>query len=130
MKKIIVFSLFSTIILFTAFVILYSPTATGSRNNSPAAPGSELPDSVMKFVQKTCMDCHADDGSSMARGKVNFSKWSSYDADKQIKKATAICKELTKNSMPPKKWRTNNADNVPTQAQIDMICRWAKGLVK
>lgn len=130
MKKIIVISLFSASFLFAALFIFNPQTATGAIKSSPVAPGTELPDSIMKFVQKTCMDCHADDGSSIAKMKVNFSKWSEYDADKQIKKANAICKELTKSSMPPKKWRANNPDNVPTPAQIDMICRWAKGIVK
>jgi hypothetical protein len=66
----------------------------------------------------------------MAKGKVNFSKWSTYDAEKQSKKANAICKELTKGDMPPKKWRANNPNDVPTQAEVDMICRWAKSLQK
>jgi hypothetical protein len=130
MKKLIFYSLFS-IGCVIAIILIFNPQkATGSLNGNIAAPGTELPDSVMKFVQTACMDCHSDDGSGMARGKVNFSKWAGYDAEKQLKKANAICKELTQNDMPPKKWRANNPDNVPTQAQIDMMCRWAKSLQK
>jgi hypothetical protein len=130
MKKIALISLIAMSVVFAIVLLVNPKTATGSGSPNPAGPGTELPDSVMKFVQKTCMDCHADDGNGMAKGKVNFSKWSTYDADKQAKKAEAICKELTKSAMPPKKWRANNPNDVPTQAQVDMVCRWAKSLKK
>ncbi len=130
MKKIIFVSFFSIGSLIAILLTFNPQKVTGSLNASISAPGTELPDSVRKFVQVACMDCHSDDGSSMARGKVNFSKWGTYDADKQIKKANAISKELSKNGMPPKKWRANNPDNIPTPAQIDMMIRWAKSLQK
>jgi hypothetical protein len=130
MKKIALISLIVVSVLFAMVLLVNPKTVIGSGSPNPAGPGTELPDSVMKLVQKACMDCHADDGSSMARGKVNFSKWSTYDADKQLKKAEAICKELTKSGMPPKKWRANNPNDVPTQAEVDMVCRWAKSLKK
>jgi hypothetical protein len=129
MKRVALLSLM-TMGAFFAIVLLFNPqTVSGSRNPAPA-PGTALPDSVLKFVQKTCMDCHADDGNFMAKGKVNFSGWAAYDAEKQASKAKAICKELTKSAMPPGKWRKNNPDKVPTQADVDMVCRWANSLQK
>jgi hypothetical protein len=129
MKKIALFSLVTMGVLLAVVLFINPQTVQGS--GKPAAePGTALPDSVLKFVQKACMDCHADDGNFMAKGKVNFSTWASYDAEKQAKKANAMCKELTKSAMPPKKWRANNPNDVPTQAQVDMICRWAKSLQK
>jgi hypothetical protein len=130
MKKITLFTLIAISALF-AIVLVFNPrTVTGSKQPVPAGPGTELPDSVLKIVQKACMDCHADDGNSMARGKVNFSKWSTYDAEKQAKKASAICKELTKSGMPPKKWCANNPNDVPTQAEKELVCKWANSLQK
>jgi hypothetical protein len=129
MKKIALFSLIMTVVALVVVLLINPQTVLGS--GKPAAePGTALPDSVLKFVQKACMDCHADDGNFMAKGKVNFSTWASYDSEKQAKKANAMCKELTKSAMPPKKWRANNPKDVPTQAEVDMVCRWAKSLQK
>jgi len=89
-----------------------------------------LADSVMKIVKVSCMDCHADGGNGMANAHVNFSKWVSYKPEKQAAKANDICKMITKGAMPPKKYRANNPDAVPTQAQLTMICNWAKSLNK
>ena len=130
MKKIALISLL-TMSVSLVLVLLFNPqTVSGSKNAMPASPGTALPDSVLKFVQKTCMDCHADDGNFMAKGKVNFAVWETYDAKKQADKAIAICKEISKSAMPPGKWRKNNPDRVPAQADIDMVCRWANSLQK
>jgi len=124
------------IIMLTALttagmLVLQSPGSfAGSEKSMAANAGSTLPDSVQKFVQRACMDCHSDHGNGMARGKVNFSTWEGYDTEKQAKKANSISQELVKGGMPPKKWRSNNTDKVPTQAEIDMISRWAKSLQK
>jgi len=89
---------------------------------------SVIPDSVMKVLERACMDCHKDGGSAMARGKLNLSQWAKMTPEKQVKKAVDICMEVTKGSMPPKKWRANNPDKVPTSAESEMICRWAKSI--
>jgi hypothetical protein len=123
-------SLLTMCILLAYALILNLQAAGGSKNPGTNNPGTALPDSIHKIVQKACMDCHADDGNFMAKGKVNFSAWDQYDADKQASKANAMCKELSKSAMPPKKWRANNAKDVPTQAEVDMICKWAKSLQK
>ena len=130
MKKIAFISFLAFTVMFALIMVLNPQPVNGSKKFSPDGPGTALPDSVLKFVQKVCMDCHADDGNFMAKGKVNFSGWDKYDAEKQVAKAQAICKELSKSSMPPKKWRANNPAEVPTQAEVDMICRWAKSLQK
>jgi len=118
-------------VTFFAAMIIFDPSpATGSGKPLPAGPGEAIPDSVNKVFQKACMDCHADDGSAMARGKVNFSQWGKYDAGKQANKAENICKEMANSGMPPKKWRANNPDAVPTPAEVEMVCRWSKTLQK
>jgi cytochrome c553 len=89
-----------------------------------------LADSIMKIVKVSCMDCHGDGGNGMACAHVNFSKWSSYKPEKQAAKANDVCKMLTKGAMPPKKYRANNPDAIPTQAQITTIYNWAKSLNK
>lgn len=90
--------------------------------------GKALPDSIMKIVKVSCMDCHADGGNKMACTHVNFSIWSTYKEDKQEAKAKDICKMVTKGDMPPRRYRESNPDAVPTQAQINILCNWAKSL--
>jgi hypothetical protein len=130
MKKLTSIALIA-VSVFLAFTFAFNPqTVTGSAKGNAPGPGTPLPDSIHKIIKKACMDCHADDGNFMAKGKVNFSSWDKYDSEKQFNKANTMCKELTKSAMPPKKWRAKNPGDVPTQAEVDMICRWAKSLQK
>ena len=131
MKK----SFLLTFAAFAGFIFLVSMTSTSSKGDdlkskAPATEGVAIPDSILQFVRTACMDCHSNDGSSIARGKLNFSKWAEYDADKQKSKAAESCEEMAKGDMPPKKWRAKKPDQVPTQEQIDMFCRWTKTLSK
>ena len=130
MKKIALFSVITVSFIFAVILVFQPQSATGSKKSVAAGPGTPLPDSIHKMVQRACMDCHADDGNFMAKGKINFSSWDKYDSDKQAAKAQAMCKVLTKGSMPQKKWCANNPSDVPTQAEKDMVCRWAVSLKK
>jgi hypothetical protein len=129
MKKILVIALISVTAVFSAFLVLSPNNANGSMK-SPVIPGTTLPDSIQKIVQRACMDCHSNDGNGMARSHINFSKWSDYSAEKQADKAKDMCKQLTKGSMPTKGWRKNNADAIPTQAEVNAICNWSAALNK
>jgi hypothetical protein len=62
----------------------------------------------------------------MAMAKLNFSEWDSYSAEKQAKKAEAICNVITKGSMPPKSFRQSHPEAIPTDAQKELICKWSK----
>ncbi len=130
MKKSILCSIFTLSFIIVAAVFFSPQPVSGSGFITREDPGTALPDSIQQFVQKACMDCHSNDGSSMARGKVNFSKWETYDISKQAKKANEMAKELLKGDMPPKKWRTNNPEKVPTAVETEMVVKWAKSYQK
>ena len=108
-----------------AFRPANASVSSGSNQENPA-----LPDSVMKIIQKACMDCHGADGNGMAKSHVNFAAWTSYDLKKQAGKAEDIYKKVAKGAMPPGKWRKSNPDNIPTQADIDLLKNWANALNK
>jgi len=130
MKRIAFLSIVAMSLLL-AFLLVFNPQRViGSRGPLPAGPGIALPDSIQKLVKRACMDCHADDGNFMAKGKINFSVWDNYDTGKKVDKAQAMCKVLTKGSMPQKKWCANNPKDVPTQAEKEMVCKWANSLKK
>ena len=116
----------SLAVIFFLALAFRPVNVSGSVKYSEGNP--ELPDSVMKVFQKACMDCHGQDGSSMAKMHLNISSWNTYDIKKQAGKAFDISKELSKGSMPPGKWRKSNPDNIPTQAEVGLIKNWAKSL--
>lgn len=128
MKKSYLFYTLPVVIVFLVSVAFRPVNASVSVN--PAVGNQELPDSVLKVVQRACMDCHANDGNGMAKSHVNFSVWNTYDVKKQADKAFDISKVLSKGSMPPGKWRKNNPDKVPTPAEVEMVRNWAKALNK
>ena len=64
----------------------------------------------------------------MAMSIVNFSEWNNYSAEKQAKKASAICNVITKGSMPPKGYLTSHPVAAVTDAQKELICNWSKSL--
>ena len=103
-------------------------TAVSFRPATSRQASKNIPDSVYAVFEKSCITCHADDGSGMARSKVNFDKWDSYAPEKQASKAAAINKMLTKGSMPPSGFRKNNPDLVPTDADVARVSAWAKSL--
>ncbi len=128
MKK-VTFMLFIVPVIVAAALMVFKPcTVSGSEDRLFPDPSTTIPDSVFSVFQKSCMDCHSDDGSAMARGKVNFSKWETYDAAKKVKKAGAICEELSDGSMPPKGWKKNNPDDVPSQTEVTRVCNWVKSI--
>ncbi|MDP1621174.1 MAG: heme-binding domain-containing protein [Bacteroidales bacterium] len=130
MKRVTILSLITVSVILTAGISIDPQSVTGSKSSISVNTEATLPDSINKFVQRACMDCHSDDGNFLAKGKVNFSSWDKYDSAKQISKANSMCKELTKSAMPPKKWRKRNPDDIPTQAEVDMVCKWVNALQK
>jgi len=128
MKKTIVFLGISFVIIFSLTLIFRPANASGPVRYSQGNP--ELPDTILKFVQRACFDCHGEDGSGMAKSHVNLAKWNSYDAKKQASKAIDMSKEVSKGAMPPGKWRKNNPDIIPTAAEASMLKNWAAALNK
>ncbi|MBE0648080.1 MAG: heme-binding domain-containing protein [Bacteroidales bacterium] len=124
MKKtgIVISSLAGALILCAAFVI--------PANHPSTDPPKGITDSVWTIVQKSCYDCHANDGNAMAKSKLNFDNWENYSSDKQTAKAQDMCDEISKGKMPPSKYRKNNPEAVPTEADATVICNWAKTLEK
>jgi mono/diheme cytochrome c family protein len=99
----------------------------GNKNTTPVTVSS-IPDELKEIFKSSCMNCHATDGKLMAKAKLNFSDWDTYNPGKQAQKAADICKMITKDSMPPKSFREKNPQAVPSAAQKDMICKWSKSL--
>ena len=126
MKK---FYLFIAVIGLFAIMVSFTP-ALKKANGSNHLITNGIPDEVKAVFEKSCTGCHSDDGKGLAKAKLNFSQWDNYEPAKQAGKAAAICKMITKGKMPPKSIRKSKPDLIPTQQQIDLICKWSKTLGK
>jgi cytochrome c5 len=126
MKKILKMAVRCGITLFCAAFI--TNFAVAQTTQKPAAAPTTLPTEMQHFIQNSCAHCHMEPGNGMAMSKVNFSKWDSYDAKKQASKSNAVSKMVTKGKMPPKGFRADNPDKVPTEADKKMVQEWAASL--
>lgn len=113
---------------FSCMSVLLIAALSMNTISARTTAGKPLPADVMKIVKKSCMSCHADRGNMKARTALNFSKWDSYSEDKQAAKAKKMCGELTKDKMPPKKYREKHPEDVPTKAEVKTICDWSASL--
>jgi hypothetical protein len=87
-----------------------------------------IPDDVLMIAKKSCINCHAEPGKTMALSHVNLSKWDSYTAEKQAAKATAMCNMITKGKMPPKEFKQKNPGFVLSKDEIKTICDWSASI--
>ena len=121
-------SVFTVAIIIT-FIAMPSRAFNSTGNPDPSMTSS-IPDSVSKILEKSCFPCHSAPGNGMAMMHLDFDKWETYKTDKQADKAKAVCNKVTKGSMPPKSFRSNNPEKVPTQADVQVICNWATSFAK
>lgn len=87
-----------------------------------------FPADVTAILEKSCIGCHSDDGSTLAKMHVNFTKWNEYSADEQKSTGQDIVKIVTKDKMPPKKFLKDNPEAKLTEAEKTTLCNWASQL--
>jgi len=116
---------FAVVLFYTAFLANPVCAQAAQKTGDVQKP---IPAEVMKFLEKSCMGCHAEGGSKMAMSVVNISSWDKYSPEKQAAKAKKMGKMVTKEKMPPKSFRSSNPDAVPTKEEIKLLCDWANSL--
>ncbi len=104
---------------------VYSQTKPAKNNPKSGGASITIPDDIVAVAKNSCMGCHSSTGEGLAKAKLNFTEWDKYKPAKQVKKAAAICKMVSGDHMPPKRFRDSHPDAVPTAAQKEMICKWA-----
>ncbi|MGE5424193.1 MAG: heme-binding domain-containing protein [Syntrophothermus sp.] len=123
MKKIILLSILG--IAVSSFALMgFSP------EKKDKVARITIPDNIAKIAEKSCFPCHTEPGNKMALMHLNLGKWNDLDGKKQIKKAGKMCSMVSKGAMPPKGFRTDNPDKIPTQAEVKEICDWAASVKK
>jgi len=123
MKKFLGFTVVISCTLFFTILIINPVTALNGGSGS-----NPIPTGVMKIAKKSCVFCHTAPGNGMALAHVNLSNWDKYSPEKQAAKAKAMCKMVTKDKMPPKKFKETHPDGVLTKEEIKTICDWAQSI--
>jgi hypothetical protein len=126
MKKLNSIAVAATIILFFTAMIVH-PAAVQSSNKGGSG-GNPIPERVTKIIEKSCVNCHSEPGNPMAMMHLDLSNWDKYSAEKQAAKAKDMCKMVSKDKMPPKKFKEGHPDGVPTSDELKTICDWAQSL--
>jgi uncharacterized membrane protein len=115
--------------IISASAVLFLVCITNPMNAQDARKEVEkskpVPVAVTAIIEKSCIGCHSDDGSSLAKMHVNFTKWSEYSAEEQTSNGQDIVKMVTKGKMPPKKFLKNSPEAKLTDAEKTTICNWA-----
>lgn len=125
MKKITKLAIAAASILFIV-ALINNPV---SAQTAEPVKGKPIPDNIVKIAEKSCLKCHIEPGgNNMAASMVNLSKWDTYSAEKQAGKAKKMCKEVTKGKMPPKNFKKEHPDGIPTPEEVKMICDWSESL--
>jgi mono/diheme cytochrome c family protein len=90
-----------------------------------AGKSKPVPAAVTTILEKSCVGCHADDGSTLAKMHFNFTKWNEYSAEEQKSIGQDIVKILNKGKMPPKKFLEENPEAKLTDEEKKAITDWA-----
>ena len=93
-----------------------------------AEKSKAVPAAVTAIIEKSCMGCHSDSGSSMAKMHVNFTKWSEYSTEEQTATGLDIAKIVNKGKMPPKKFLKKYPEAKLTEAETTTLTKWAEAL--
>jgi cytochrome c5 len=120
-----------TALVFVSCLLVFSfmmPNKAMSQPGKKPVLGQAIPDSLFKIFQNSCMACHATGTNPFASSKVNFTDWQKYNAKKQSAKAGAICKVISKGTMPPKSYTASKPNSVISPKQNTDICNWATSL--
>jgi hypothetical protein len=125
MKKFVVVLSVTVVAAITAAVI-FVPTQASPVEAGQTVAVSDIPENLMQIFTNSCMPCHSSEGKGVSVSMLNFNEWSKYSAKKKAKKAGAICKVITKGSMPPAKFIEANPEKIVAVTQTEMICKWAE----
>lgn len=84
-----------------------------------------IPADVTAIIEKSCIGCHSDDGSTLAKSHFNFTKWNEYSAEEKTSIGQDMVKIVSKGKMPPKKFLKDYPELKLTAAETKTISNWA-----
>lgn len=106
-----------------------------------------VPDSVLHLLKVACYDCHSNntvypwynniqpvawwlnDHINEGKGRLNFSEFGNYPAEKQAKKLKGIARAVKGGGMPLSSYTLIHRDAILDEAQKELIIKWTKSVV-
>jgi hypothetical protein len=124
--------IFTVFLFFFLAVTIMFISMSGAilKNDQEESDKIPIPENLYQIFQRSCKPCHWPGGKFKAMYHVNFSKWDSYSLNQQLRKAEKICRELQGEDMPPNSMRKAKPELIPTDEQVDAICRWSSDINK
>jgi len=134
--------------IFTIFVLIqFIPMNVPAKLAINPKEEIEAPKEIMSILKRSCYDCHSSTSTypwydriapaswfvknhvKKGREVVNFSKWKSYDKEKQFKVMDKLPKSIIiRMPMPSYLWL--HPDATLTKADKKQLKAWSKNLVK
>lgn len=126
MKKLIGMAV---VVLLFMFSLINNPAFSQS-DWKGADVGKSIPDDVKEIFEQSCVKCHLESGNLKAKMHFNLSKWDKFSSEKQAKKAEDVLYQVTKEKMPPEKFRLSHPKSTPGKKEIKTLKEWAESLQK
>ena len=129
MKKI----LYSLTILIIATGLISFSWNSGMENASSTGADHhfEIPDNVMKVIDKSCFGCHnSESPNEKAVKKLQFDKLGDLKTYKLVGKLTDIADVVANADMPPEKFLAKKPEATPTAVEKKILLDWAEKTAK
>ena len=86
----------------------------------------EMPADVKAVVDKSCFGCHHKESQNeKGRTKLSWDGLDDLSKAKQVAAMEAIIGVIKEDVMPPKKFKENYPDNVPSKDELKKVSDWA-----
>lgn len=118
------------VIMLLFMTSLISSPAFSQSDWKGADQGKSIPDDVIEIFEQTCVQCHVESGNFKAKFRFNLSRWDKFSSAKQARKAEDVLYQVTKEKMPPEKFRLSHPKSIPGKKEIKIIKEWAVSLQK
>lgn len=141
-----VFTIFLLLLLIVIIVIqFFQPEKNYQETTTDSfAFQMEVPETVKKYLVKSCFDCHSNQtrypwygrvapvswilNKHITEGKenLNLSEWGQYSKRKQLSLLNEICESVSDRSMPLKSYASIHKDAELFEFEIEEICAWTE----
>jgi hypothetical protein len=120
----------AAVVIFLFMTSMTNNPASAQSDWKDADVNKSIPNDVKEIFEQSCVKCHLESGNFKAKMHLNLSKWEKFSSEKQAKKAEDILYQVTKEKMPPEKFRLSHPKSVPGKREIKTIKEWAESLQK
>ena len=118
------------VVILLFMISLINTPAFSQSDWKGADLGKSIPDDIKDIFEQSCVNCHLEPGNLKAKMRFNLSKWEKFSSVKQAKKAEDVLYQVTKEKMPPEKFRLSHPKSVPGKREIKIIKEWVESLQK